>query len=405
MKLLLCHAHYQVRGGEDESFAAEAAMLERHGHQVVRVVRDNTTIASRSQLAVAGQTIWNHAEYREIRRVIRSHRPDLMHCTNLFPLISPSAYYAARAEGVPVVQSLRNYRLSCLNSFLFRDGRVCEDCLGRMVAWHGVWRGCYRDSRAGSAVVASMLSLHRAVGTWRRMVDAYFTVSEFSRRKLIEAGVPAHACFVKPNFVHPDPGIGDGRDGSAIFVGRLSPEKGVAELIEAWKLIGPTLRLRIVGDGPLRDAVRRAAAECPSIEWLGRREPGEVLDLIGRATLLVMPSQWYETFGRTIVEAFAKGTPVVATRLGAMAELVEHGRNGLLVQPGDIAGIVAAVRVIAEQTLASARMRREARATYERSFTESRNYAMLMDIYERARRTARGRPVRGRSVRGLKESA
>ena len=385
MKVLLCHTHYQVSGGEDQSFLAAAALLERRGHEVLRFVRDNGEIERMGRLAIASRTIWNHGMYRELRGIIRRARPDVVHCTNLFLLISPSAYYAARAERVPVVQSLQNYRLSCLNSFLFRDGAVCEDCLGRRLAWPGVQRGCYRDSRAGSAIAASMLGLHRAAGTWPRMVDVYFTLSEFAKRKLLETGVPEDKLLVKPNFIYPDPGMGEGDGGFAVFVGRLSPEKGLNELLAAWRLVGPTLPLRIIGDGPMRTAIEDAAAHRPEIDYVGRLPQDDVLDAMGCASVLVMPSMWHETFGRRIVEAFAKGTAVVASNLGAMAELVDDDQNGLLGEPGDIRALAVAVQRIGWDSWVRNRMRRVARATCERLYTEDRNSQMLMAIYDRAR--------------------
>jgi hypothetical protein len=224
LKVLFCHNFYQQSGGEDLCFAAEASLLEAHGHQVLRFTRHNDAIARMSRFEVAGLAIWNRDTFHELRKLIRRERPTVMHCTNIFPLISPAAYYAARAEGVPIVQSLRNYRLFCLNACFLRNDRVCEDCLGKGIPWPGVLHGCYRSSRTASAVVAAMLSLHRVMRTWTRMVDRYFTLTEFSRQKFIQGGLPAKLIAVKPNFIDPDPGPGRGQGGYAVFIGRLSPE-------------------------------------------------------------------------------------------------------------------------------------------------------------------------------------
>lgn len=389
MKVLLCHNHYQQPGGEDESFAAEAWLLEARGHQVLRFTVHNREIDEMGRLDVARRTIWNDRTHGELTTIIARERPDIMHCTNTFPLISPAAYYAARAGGVPVVQSLRNYRMLCLNAFFLRDGRVCEDCLGKSTAWPGVAHACYRGSRAGSAVVATMLATHRLAGTWRSAVDQYFAVSQFTRDKFVEAGWPADRLMVKPNFVHPDPGAGPGSGSYAVFVGRLSPEKGIETLLDAWRGLEGTVPLKIVGDGPLADRVQAAAAGDHSIQWLGRRPTAEVLSIVGDASLLVMPSIWYETFGRTIIEAFAKGTPVVASRLGAMSELVADGRTGRLFEPGNASDLVEKVRSLVDDPQRLAGMRLAARVEYLAGYTADRNYDLLTDIYRRAQQTFR----------------
>ena len=384
MKILLCHNYYQQRGGEDESFEAEARTLEEFGHSVVKYTRHNDDIQEMGRVEVAAKTLWSRETYSELRHLIRRERPAVMHCTNTFPLISPSAYKAARAEGIPVVQSLRNYRLLCPSALFLRDGKVCEDCLGKSVPWPSVQHSCYRDSRAASTVVASLTVLHRTIGTWRRDVDLYFTLTEFARRMFVEGGIPAMRIAVKPNCVNPDPGPGTGRGGYVVFAGRLSSEKGIDTLLEAWKRLARPVHLKIVGDGPLADRVKQAAESNPNIEYLGRRPLPELLDVIGEAACLVMPSVWYETFGRTIIEAYSKGTPVIASRLGAMAELVEEGRTGSLFAAGDAADLAASVdRLLAEPT-ALARMREAARAEFEAKYTAAANYLQLIAIYERA---------------------
>lgn len=384
MNILLCHNYYQQRGGEDLSFEAEARLLEAKGHQVRRFTLHNDAVRELHPLRVVGRTFWNRDSHRQVRRLIEQEQPDVMHCTNIFPLISPAVYSAAKAEGVPVVQSLRNYRLLCPNAYLLRENRVCEDCLGKMFAWPGVLHGCYRGSRAASAVVAGMSALHRGLRTWQRKVDVYFTPTEFARRQFLRAGFPAEKLLVKPNFIDPDPGLGDGDGDYAVFVGRLSAEKGIATLLAAWSDPRCDIPLKIIGDGPLAADVQAAARENPRLEWLGARPSAEVLEIIGHATVLVMPSLWYETFGRTIIEAFAKGTPVVASRLGCMEELVHDNVTGLLFEPGRPSDLVAQVRRLLAEPAALATMRRAARAEFLGKYTADPNYDLLMEIYARA---------------------
>jgi glycosyltransferase involved in cell wall biosynthesis len=384
MKILLCHNYYQQRGGEDQSFEDEAWLLESRGHDVLRYTVHNDVIQQMSRWDVARRSVWNGETFRQLRELLRRERPDIMHCTNTFPLISPAAHSAARAEGVPIVQSLRNYRLLCPNALFMRGGRVCEDCLGKKLAWPSVLHGCYRDSRAASAVVATMLGVHRAKRTWTRSVDLFYTLTDFARQKFVEGKMPAERIVVKPNFVHPDPEPGAGRGGYAVFIGRLSQEKGIDTLLAAWSQPDIGLPLKIIGDGPLAEKVKAAAESNPAIQWLGRRPLDEALSIIGDATLLVMPSVWYETFGRTIIEAFAKGTPVIASKLGAMAELVDDGRTGLHFEPGNAADLATKIRQMLADPIKLANLRRAARHEYERKYTAEPNYRMLMAIYVQA---------------------
>lgn len=400
MKVLLCHTFYQQPGGEDLSFAAEADLLQSRGHDVVRFTLHNDAIRNMSRLAVACKTFWNGDAYRQVRRLIRDHRPEVMHCTNTFPLLSPAVYDAARAEGVPVVQSLRNYRMTCLNAVLLRDGKVCEDCLGKSVAWSGLRHRCYRGSLAASAVLAGMLAWHRWRGTWEQAVDLYFTPTEFARDKHVEVGLDPKRIAVKPNFIDPDPGIGKGGD-TAVFVGRLDEGKGIDTLLTAWARFPDAPPLCIVGDGMLSTVVREAASRDRRIDWVGRLDHARVLERIGSARCLIMPSTWYETFGRTLIEAFARGTPVIASRLGAMAELVADGRTGLLFRPGDADDLAACLRRVGREEVAYQQMRVAARAEYLEKYTAETNHRRLIEIYEEAIRLAGSRGRAAPSAPGI----
>jgi glycosyltransferase involved in cell wall biosynthesis len=379
VRILKLHTHYQQPGGEDASFGAEVALLRDKGHTVVPLTFHNKQLEDVPLLWRAAVTLWNREAYSRVREAIRLHRPDILHVHNTFPLASPAVIHAAKAEGVPVVMTLHNYRLLCVNAFFFRQGQVCEACLGRL-PWRGALYGCYRESRAASAVVAGMITLHRALGTWN-LVDRFIALTEFARQKFIEGGFPPEKISVKPNFVHPDPGPGEGRGGYALFVGRLSPEKGLGTLLMAWERLGGKVPLKIVGDGPLAPEVQEAQKRIPGVEWLGRKAPEEVYALMGEAAFLVFPSEWYETFGRVAIEAFAKGTPVLAAHIGAVGEVTEDGRTGLHFRPGDPEDLAAKVEWLLAHPNELARMRKEARAEYEAKYTAEQNYAQLMAIY------------------------
>lgn len=384
MRILSVHNRYLIGGGEDNSTSAENALLEQHGHTVECYTEDNERVAELGVARTAVRTIWSHESYRNIRRLLQRHSFDVVSIQNTFPLISPSVYYAAQAEGVPVVQTLRNYRLLCPNAYLFREEKACESCLGRLFPWPGVQHACYRDSKAGSMVLATMLATHRILGTYHARVDVYVALTEFARRKFIEGGLPADKIVVKPNFVDPDPGVGDGAGGFVLFVGRLSEEKGLSTLLAAWRSLARPLPLKIAGEGPLQGLVERASAEHPAIEYLGRRSSAEVFDLMGQARALVFPSQWYEGMPRTILEAYAKGTPVLASRLGAMETLVEHGRTGRHFEPGDAADLVRQVEWMMSHPAEWQALRQEARRAFEATFTAEANYRRTLEIFERA---------------------
>lgn len=391
VKVFILHNRYQLRGGEDESTDLEVALLHARGHMVDFLEVDNRAIAGRQAWRAGLQAVWAPSSYRAVRNRLQAERFDVVHVQNFFPLLSPAVLHAARAASVPVVLALRNYRLLCPNALFFRDGRVCEDCLGRLVPWPGVLHRCYRGSRAATGAVATMLVTHRLLRTWQRTVDVFIALTEFARRKFIEGGLPADRIVVKPNFVDPDPGPGPHDGGYALFAGRLSVEKGVRTLLAAWERLGPGIPLKIAGDGPLAGEVARACERNPQIEWLGAQPLDRVHALMGAAALVIAPSEWYETFGRVIVEAYAKGTPVVASDLGAMAELVEDGRTGLRFRPGDPGDLAAKVEWAWMHRRELAEMGREARREYEEKYTAERNYEQLMAIYRMAIERARSR--------------
>ncbi|HEX2722207.1 MAG TPA: glycosyltransferase, partial [Gemmatimonadaceae bacterium] len=228
-KIIHAHNYYLQPGGEDTAFVSEVKLLREHGHDVIEYVEDNHTIETRSPASVAAQTLWSWNTTRKLSLLLEREKPDIVHFHNTFPLISPSAYYACQTARVPVIQSLDNPRLMCPSANFFRDGGLCQDCLGRTPPWPGVVHSCYRGSALQTAVVASMLTLHRAMRTWNSRVDFYLVATEFYRQKFIEGGLAPEKIVVKPHFTRSDSGasVAEERGNYAIFVGRLDPEKGV----------------------------------------------------------------------------------------------------------------------------------------------------------------------------------
>lgn len=386
--VVMVHNYYQHPGGEDQSFLAEATLLEDRGHRVIRYTRHNNELIGRSSTQLAMMALWNHEVYGDLRRVVRGARAQFVIFQNTFPIISPAAYYAAKAERAAVVQVLRNYRLICPTATLFRDGRSCELCVRRRVKWPGVLYGCYRRSRWASTAVSLMLFAHRTIGTWSRAVDMYVALTEIQREKHIAGGIPPGRIVVRPNFVDPDPGLGSGDGGYALFVGRLTTEKGIETLLDAWESLSSCIPLKIVGDGPLAKRVRERCDGASNVQWLGHRTSQEVLDMIGRASILMFPSLWYEGMPRTVIEAFSRATPVIAFDMGAMRSMVQHRRNGLLVSAGDVRGLAEAVNWTENHPDELRRMRRHARETYEAKYTSAVCYDALLGTLERAREIA-----------------
>ncbi len=375
-KVLVAHNGYQQRGGEDSVVESEIALLRMHGHEVRLYGRHNDEIEGASRVALAAQTLWSQRTVHEVDALLTEFKPDVIHVHNTFPLISPSVYWAARRRGVPVVQTLHNFRLMCPQAMFLREGQVCEDCLGH-VPWRGVMRACYRESRLQTAVLASSVTLHRAVGTYDKAVTLYVALNEFCRRKFIEGGLPAQRVVIKPNFVE-DVGGGEAHRAGGLFVGRLSQDKGVSVLLEALRL-QPT-PLQVIGAGEFADATRTQLGE----DALGFLPVAEILDRMKRAAYLVVPSLWYENFPRTLVEAFSVGLPVIASRLGALAELVEDGVTGLLFEPGNAQDLASKLSWAQAHPQEMRAMGDAARARYLSAYSPEQNVRQLLNIYEQA---------------------
>jgi glycosyltransferase involved in cell wall biosynthesis len=412
LKIISVHNRYLQPGGEDQVFESEARLLKECGHQVTQV-QEQTTYPDGlvKKLGVAVNCIWSRRWHREFRQMLQTSRPDVVHIHNFFPLISPSVYYACHREGVPVVQTLHNYRLLCSSAELYRDGKVCEECLHHGLL-RGVRYGCYQGSKMGTAALSLMLGVHRRLRTWNNLVDCYVALTEFARDKMIEGGLPANRIRVKPNFVLPDPGsketgskeTGSKQTGSketnskertdryALFVGRLAKAKGVLSMMKAWEHMPRHIPLMIAGDGPCREQLESELKDgkLPSVTYLGRLSRPDTLATMKKARFLVFPSEWYEGFPVTIAESFACGIPVICSRLGSMQEIVTDGLTGLHFQPGDAEDLAKKVKWAWEHPAEIDAMGRLARREFETKYTAARNIEMLEEIYEFAM-TTRGK--------------
>jgi glycosyltransferase involved in cell wall biosynthesis len=375
MRILIIHSQYRSGSvsGENRVVDDEARLLADGGHDVLAWTPSPHSI---SGLRAGARAVWSHEAARRVRALARMHRADVIHFHNLFPMVSPAALRAATAEA-PTVLTLHNYRFLCLPATLLRDGSTCESCVGRG-PWRGVAHRCYRNSFAASGALAGALALHRRLGTFAR-ISAFLAVSEFVRSRYVEAGFPGRI-LLKPNFVFPTrprAGAGD----FFLYIGRVSAEKGLGDLIEAWR--GLPDRLVIAGEGP--DAARLAEAAPPGVEFIGAVAPDRIGELLTHTRALVAPSAWAEPAPRAAIEAHAAGVPVIASRVGGLPEIVEDGLSGILVPAGDPAAIRSAVeRLRADAD--SERLGRAALVAWRRRFSPEVALRALEAAYAEALR-------------------
>jgi glycosyltransferase involved in cell wall biosynthesis len=416
LHIVMLHNRYQYAGGEDVAMGADIELLREYGHRVTLIEFDNEIIKQYSKLdklKLFAETAWNFRVYREIRSQLQALRPDLVHVQNFFPLFSPSVHAAARSLNIPTIQHLHNFRLGCLNGYLLRDGKVCESCVGKN-PWRGVVHKCYRDSRIASLAVWGMLTLNRWRRTWWRDVDSFITPSNFAAAKLKEIGIPSDRLYVKPNLVNLKDDATSLLESPAqdaepkalsvtnlrgictspvfLFIGRLSAQKGLNTLLQAWADLNMAdWQLKIVGEGAERLNLEQFAdrAGLKNIEFLGYLTPPEITSVMRSAVALVVPSQSYETFGLVAIEAFARGKPVLASDLGALSELVSSGHNGFLIPHDQVSAWTELLLWCGTHDQEMQNMGANAYLTYQQIYTRSANYQKLMAIYDRVLNTAK----------------
>ena len=380
MKILIAHNQYQYRGGEDLVFDNEVELLNAAGHDVLPLVISNDSIKSSiDKILTTLRTVKNPKGMAMLSVEIEKFRPDIVHMHNFFPLFSPAAYSVCHAAKVPVLQSLHNYRPLCANGLLLRNGEICHLCVNSSTLW-GIFYRCYRGSLVGSLATAGMISVHNKRKTWVTDVDHYIALSEFSRQIFIGAGFPKERITVKPNFIK-DPGLGrtDGRRAGALYVGRLSEEKGLRFLLEACAKYN--FPLRIAGDGPEFSFLKsHAPVGTTSLGTLPREA---VIEEMKRAAVVVMPSLCYENCPVVVLESFACATPVIASRFGAMTEIIEDGVTGFLVPRADAEALGAQIRHALGKPQLLKQLGNAARRAFLDRYTPETNLKMLENIYQR----------------------
>jgi len=386
MRILIAHNRYQQSGGEDAVAMSEVQLLKERGHDVEYYEKSNAEYNNTStinRIKQLSQIKWSKKSYRDFRATIRAFRPNIVHFHNIFFVLTPSVYQACYDEGVPVVHSLHNFRLLCSNGLFLRNNQVCEECQEKKSLWRGVRYGCYKNSKIITMVVVRMLDYHWKKGTWSTLVDSYIMATEFGRQKYIAAGIPAEKIFIKPHFfpVHPTKKVK--RDEYALFVGRISEEKGSEILIKAWKKISD-LPLKIIGDGVGWQNLKQYAIEenINNVEFLGFVSSEECHSYLRGAKFLILPSICYENFPRIVAEAYASGVPILASHLGGMPEFVKDKETGLLFEAGDPDDLAVKVKELINNEDELSRMRKNIEHRYEQKYSPDVNYEILMDIYQ-----------------------
>lgn len=381
MKILLLHNRYQQKGGEDHVFHEETELLRKNGHEVETLLFTNDAITGIKEKIKTGIRIfYNRRSARLLENKIKTFHPDIIHVHNFFPVASPAVFHVAGRKKIPVVATIHNYRLICPGAILYREGKTCERCVNAFFPWQGVLSSCYRNSMIQSFISGAMVAYHKFTGTWKNKVSAYIMLTNFAKNKFIDSslGLSEEQLKIKPNFV-PDKGYDYQKDNFFLFIGRLSPEKGIMTMLNSFAESGETLK--IIGDGIMRDQVDAYADKYSNIHYEGFRDNVFIMQNLKKARALIFPSLWYEGFPITILEAFSAATPVIASDLGSMPEIVSDNLNGLIFKRGDKADLSLKVKRIVNDSVFASSLSLNARYSFENQYTPEVNYRQLIKIY------------------------
>jgi len=386
IKVLLVHNKYQISGGEDKVVEEEIRLLQKNSIVVTNYFTTNEKINVNGLLnkfKTGINTIWSKKEYENIKRKIVKDKPDVIHFHNTFPLLSPSVYYASHELGIPVVQTLHNYRIACPGAMFLRDGEICEKCISGSLI-NSIKYGCYRDSPLQTMPLSAMLYTHRFLDTWNKKVDKFIALTNFAKTKFEEIGISSEKIAVKPNFIQKSHFVNpSSKENHVVFVGRISKEKGLHLLLEAWKKIGSQIdaKLDIIGDGPLREEYESKFSNIDNIKFHGKLDGENVLKYMSKAKYIVVPSVWYEGFPMTIVEAFSVNTPVITSNIGSLKEVVNDGITGFYFVNNNVNSLVEVlIRALLYPNYST--LQQNVKNQFDTKYTSEANIKMLINIYK-----------------------
>ncbi len=381
MRVLVIHNRYQIRGGEDTVFESETQLLKNFGYEVDTLEYTNFGIEGFKGTLLTGlRSIYNQKAAKVFVEKANSFRPNVVHIHNLFPIGSPSILFAAKRLGIPVIMTLHNYRLICPSASLFFDGKIYLNSIHKVFPFDAIKKGVYRDSKPATFALALMTAIHKVLGTYRTKVDRYIALTDFARDLFLNSSLKIRPdqIAVKPNFVFDLP-VSGSRGQQFLYVGRLTEEKGVIPMLRAFE--GLNAVLEIVGAGPLEEMVKESASHHPNIRYLGTMPNEQIRQKMYEARALVFPSLWYEGLPMTIIEAYATGTPVIASRLGAMSTVVTDGKNGLHFEAGNVDELRAKAMLLSANDDLRNQLGQQARADYQEYYSPEQNFRQLERIY------------------------
>ncbi len=391
MNILQVHNRYKIIGGEWTVLEQEYELLKKHHNIDQLIVENNEELKSLfRRFKLIFDTHYNRNAKNLMAKKLSSGNYDVMHVHNFFPLLSPSIFEAAREAGIPSVMSLHNFRLIHPNGLMYHKGKIDERSL-QGSAYQCVWDGVYRNSKLQTAVTAHMIEYHRKRKTWQRMPSAFIALSEFSKEKFVQGGLPEDRIFIKPNFLtdpldeFDDLQISENKQNRFLYVGRLSNEKGIRDLIDCWMENSMDSRLEIAGDGPLKKELEKKTKNRKNISWLGQQSKKEILRLLSESKGLIFPTRCYEGQPLILLEAMSMGCPVITSRIGNPKNIIQHGENGLHFSPGNRREMYNQLLYLVRNSSVRMEMSRNARKSYLEHYTPDHNYRRLMDIYEQAK--------------------
>lgn len=377
-KILIVHNYYQIPGGEDTVVANEKQMLEEHGHKVILYSRHNSELKQMNMFQkffLSITTIFNPRTYREIKKLIKQEKIDIVHVHNTLALISPAVYYAARSMKTPVVQTVHNFRLLCPAATFYRDGHICEDCVkyGLKCA---VKHNCYRGSKLQTLACVINTKIHRATGIYGKI--NYICLSEFNKEKLLGLKqIKENQIYVKPNFTY-QPETENEKGSFYLFIGRVEEIKGIPLILEAFEKM-PDKRLVIAGTGTELENYKNQEKAYENIEFKGFVQREQLQCLLKQAKAVIVASQWYETFGMVVAEAFASSVPIIVGNIGNVGALVDDEINGITFQYDSSEALIEAVHRF--EKMNREKLGQNAFQNYQKEFEQNRNYQMMKEIY------------------------
>ena len=385
MRVLQIHNYYRAYGGECRMVDTERTLLEDAGHEVMAFTRASQSIdawPAKQKLGLLFDIPRNREAAAQLQRLVRRRKPDVAHVHNLFPLLSPAIYEALAAAGIPAVQTHHNYRSLCPNGLFYIDGRICTHC--RRGFHHAVVRRCVRRSRLISLLYAG--AIHRAWkrGLFRHGIGIHIALNRFFARQLQQAGIPENRVRICANFVTAFATSVGRKEDDFLYLGRLSSEKGLTTLIEAVQRAG--VKLKIAGTGPLENKLKAQAARLSpnQVSFLGYVNGQRKLDLIRRSCFTVVPSECFESFGLSAAESLAGGTPVIASRIGGLPEVVADGVTGFLFTPGDAGELAARLRQVRQDPAIAPQMGGQALRQARENLSPEVHARRLAAIYQEA---------------------